>query len=132
MPHWLKLLLLGLLLLLIGSIPLAMQFESGSIHGTITDDVGPLPNASIEARHLINGVTSRAESGLTGKYTLDHLRIGRYSLWVHAPGHDATWIPEVIVQQGVGTRVDIHLARTHTIPTTRNDAPPSITANVTH
>lgn len=117
MPHWLKYTLLGLLLLLIGSIPLAMQFQMGIIYGTVTDEVGPVPYASIEARRLGTGAIFHTESNITGNFRLDGLRVGRYSLFVHAVGHDAISLEEVVVEGGPGTRVDVHLNTTGFLPT---------------
>jgi len=50
MPHWGKIAILVAGVLLLASVPLAMQREPGSIQGIITDQNGPVPNASIEAR----------------------------------------------------------------------------------
>ena len=111
MPRWLKYLLLFFLLLLIGSIPLAMQLDTGSIRGLVTDDLGPLAKVSIEARNAMTGVVSRVESDSSGNYKLDGLRPGRYSLWIKADQHDSTWIREVIVERGQATRQAIQLER---------------------
>jgi hypothetical protein len=55
MQRWLKFSLLVLGLLVMAAIPLAMQFDTGSIEGVITNDRGPVANASIEARNLMFG-----------------------------------------------------------------------------
>jgi hypothetical protein len=116
MPRWLKYVLLISILLLIGSIPLAMQLESGSIEGTITDDHIPLARATVEARNVMTGMKIHSESDIKGNYRIEGLRAGRYSLWVQAPGHDSTWIPEVFVERGETTRRDVNLVTTR--PTT--------------
>jgi len=117
MRHWLKYALLGLLLLLIGSLPLAMQFQMGIIYGTVTDEAGPVPYASIEARRLGTGAIFHTESNVTGNFRLDGLRVGRYSLFVHAVAHDAITIEEVVIEGGPGTRVDVHLTTAGVVPT---------------
>ena len=117
MPRWVKFVLLGLILLLIGSIPLAMQRETGSIQGMITNDRGPVAKASLEARNVMTGAVTRAESDAAGTYKLENLRAGRYSLWVRAAGHDSIWIREVIVERGQATHQDLHLTRTHATTT---------------
>jgi len=116
MPRWLKYLLLISILLLIGSIPLAMQIETGSIQGTIADDHAPLAKATVEARNVMTGAVIRTESDIEGHYRIEGLRAGRYSLWVQAAGHDSMWIPEVVVQRGGTARKDVNLVTTH--PTT--------------
>ncbi len=122
MPHWVKYVLLAVVLLfLIGAYPLAMQFETGSIRGVVTNDQGPV-RASVEAHTVLTGAVmagaaARTESDAFGAYQLDNLRVGRYSLWVQAAGHESMWIPVVIVERGRTTRQDVHLTRIPTIPT---------------
>jgi hypothetical protein len=112
MPRWLKYVLLFLTLMLIGSIPLAMQIESGSIEGVITDNQAPLAQAAVEVRNVMTGAVNRVESDAGGKYKVEGLPAGRYSLWVQAAGHEAIWIREVIVERGRATRKDVDLAST--------------------
>jgi len=106
--------LLMFILLLLASIPLAMQLETGSIEGVITNDRGPVARASIEARNMMTDAIFHAESDPVGHYKLEELRPGRYSLWVGAPGHDSAWIRQVIVERGQTTRGDIYVGRTET------------------
>lgn len=109
MPKLIKYGLLLLLLLLIVSVPLAMQFEAGAIEGTVTNDKGPVAAASIEVRNVISGAAFHAESDSNGYYRIGHLKAGRYSLRVEAPGHDSTWIPDLIVERNQTTHADLHL-----------------------
>ena len=95
--------------LLLASIPLAMQRESGSIDGVITNQDGPIAKASVEARNVMSGSVTRVQSDVAGHYKLVSLAPGRYSLWVKAPAHDSVWIREVIVKEGRTTRRDIRL-----------------------
>ncbi len=111
MPRWLKYALLLLAFLLLASIPLAMQFETGSIEGTITDDYGPLAMASAECRNVMTGAVSHVESDANGYYRLSDLWAGTYSLWVQAAGRDSQEIFRVPVERGQTIRRDIHLAR---------------------
>ncbi len=103
-----------LILLLLASIPLAMQFETGSIDGVVMNERGPIAKASVEAREVTSGSAFRTESDTVGHYKLGSLRAGRYSLWVGALGHDSIWIREVIVERGQTTHSDIHLGKSHT------------------
>jgi hypothetical protein len=115
MPRWLKYALLILTLLLIGGIPLAMQHETGFIQGVITENHAAIAKASVEARNVMTGEVTRAESNAEGHYTLGGLRAGRYSLWVQAEGHNSVWIREVIVEHGQVTHKDVDLARITTL-----------------
>jgi hypothetical protein len=102
-----------LILLLLASIPLAMQFETGSIDGVVMNEVGPIAKASVEAREVMTGAAFRTESDAVGHYKLGNLRAGRYSLWVGALGHDSIWIREVIVERGKTTHSDLRLGASH-------------------
>lgn len=116
MPRWLKFVLFALLLLLLTSIPLAKQFETGSIEGLITDDRGPISDASVEARNMMSGAVFRVRSGADGAYEFEDLKAGRYSIWVNARGCDSAWIPGVVVERGQTTRRDIQLSRIRSEP----------------
>lgn len=117
MPRWLKYILIMFLLLLIGSIPLAMQRDTGSIQGVITDNMIPVAKATVEARNIMTGAMASVESNATGNYKLEGLRPGRYSMWVQTLGPDSMWIREVIVERDRITRKDIELAEARLIPT---------------
>jgi len=109
MPRWLKIAVLALAFLLLASIPLAQQFGTGSIEGTITDIKGPLANASVEARNLLTGAVLDVPSDAGGQYILQHLQPGPYSLWIEARGHDSLWISRVVVEAHQTTRQDAYL-----------------------
>ena len=103
---------------LLAAIPLAKQFSplEGSIDGSVTDDHGPILNASIEVRHLVGGAVIVVDSGAGGEYSVNNLRPGMYSLWVEAHGHDSLWVPQIVVEAGQTTRRDIHLERLQNRP----------------
>ena len=119
MARWIKYALLSLLVLFLCAIPLAMQFETGSIEGTVGDDFGPVAYASVEANHMMTGAFSHTESDPAGNYKLENLHPGRYALWVQAQGHDSLWLREVIVERGRATHQDLMLKRSPRIPTER-------------
>jgi hypothetical protein len=106
--------LLILLLFLLASFPLAKQFEpeTGSIQGVITDQLGPVAQASVEARDLATGTILEAESDPAGLYRLENLHPGKYSLFVHALYHDSLWIQQIPVDHGQTVQHDIFLLRT--------------------
>ena len=103
--------LLILMLLLLASIPLAMQFQAGSIEGVIMNDYDPIAKVSVEARNVNNGSAFRAESDAAGHFKLKRLPPGRYSLLVGVPGHDSMWIRQVIMERGQTIESDIHFAK---------------------
>lgn len=77
--------LLIILLLVLVSIPLAVQRGAGAIEGLITNEIGPVAKASVEARNVMSGAFFVVKSDAAGHYLLDHLPQGRYTLWVCAP-----------------------------------------------
>jgi hypothetical protein len=117
MPRWLKFVLLMLALLFLASLPLARQFETGSMEGVITNAQGPVAQAAVEARNVMSGAVFQVESDAEGRYKLEYLRPGRYSLWVRAPGHDSLWIPQIFVERGEVARKDVRLEKTRSGPT---------------
>ncbi len=62
--------------------PALAQSTTSSIQGTISDDTGILPGASITARDLNSGFTYEATSDGSGNYTLSGLRPGTYDITV--------------------------------------------------
>lgn len=103
--------LLILMLLLLGSLPLAMQLQTGSIEGVVRNDYDPVGKVLVEARNLASGAIFRTESDPAGHYKLDKLRPGRYSLSVEAPGRDSTWVRQVILERGDALRSDMQVDR---------------------
>ena len=103
-----------LILLLLASIPLAMQLEAGSIEGLITNELGPITKASVEARNVMSGAVFSTESDAVGHYKLENVRSGRYSLWVQAFGHNSIWIRQVFVERGRTTHSDVQLGKSPT------------------
>jgi len=118
MSSTLKYALLIALVLLLATIPLAMQRDTGGIDGLITDEHGPIIKASVEARETMSGAVFRVQSDAAGHYKVS-VPQGRYSLWVKAPEHDSEWIPEVVVEHDQTSRRDIRLgvSRSAPIPT---------------
>lgn len=99
-----------LFVLLVGTVPIAMQPSTGSIEGLITDDFGPIENAAVEAVHLTGSSVAHATSDRFGHYRLEGLLRGTYNLWITAPLHDSVSIPKVFVEIGEITVKDAHLA----------------------
>jgi hypothetical protein len=110
---WTKWLLLTLLLFLFIAVPLARQLnqsQTGCVEGMVVDEKGaPVPAASIEARNTIRGLVSRGSSHADGRYAIDNLAPGKYSLWAEAKGYTCEWVPQVIVEEGKHTRQDFRL-----------------------
>ena len=74
--------LAGLVLIAVGSIPVAAQGTTAGIQGTITDDTGPLPGASIVAKDTGSGFTYEAFADGVGFFALKGLTPGTYEITV--------------------------------------------------
>ena len=110
MPTWFKFVLIVLILLLLG-VPLAMQWDTGSVEGTIADSHGALKGATLTFRNVMNGAVVRVLSDAAGRYESGELRAGRYSLWIEAPDHDSLWVAQILVARGKVTRHDFRLSQ---------------------
>jgi carboxypeptidase family protein len=115
MSSRIKYALLIALVLLLATIPLAMQRDMGGIDGLITDEHGPIVKASVEARETMSGAVFRVQSDAAGHYKVS-VPQGRYSLWVQAPEHDSEWVRELIVEQGRTTHRNIRLGKSRSGP----------------
>ena len=111
MSRTVKFVLLAVALLMLVSIPLAMQFESGSLTGVISDQRGPVRGAAVEARNVVTGVARHSETDSEGLYQLKGIRPGRYSLWVKAEGYDSVWIAQIVIYAGQTLHRDLRLTR---------------------
>src|ERR1019366_2684192 len=120
MSSALKYVLLIALVLLLASILLAMQRDTGAIDGLVTDEYGPIAKASVEARNIMSGDVFRIQADAAGHYKVS-VPQGYYSLWVKAPEHDSEWIRELIVEQGRTTHRDIRLAKSQSGPLPTGD-----------
>ena len=120
MSSTLKYILLIALVLLLASIPLAMQRDTGGIDGLITDEHGPIAKSSVEARNVMSGDVFRVQADAAGHYKAS-VPQGRYSLWVKAPEHDSEWVRELIVEQGRTTHRNIRLGKSQSGPLPTGD-----------
>jgi outer membrane receptor protein involved in Fe transport len=69
-------------LALAAAAPCRAQSTSATIRGTVVDDTGGLPGASIVAREATGGFSFAATSGPDGSFTLAGLRPGSYDISV--------------------------------------------------
>jgi hypothetical protein len=69
-------------LLLIAPAHTAAQGTTASIQGTIVDDSGPLPGATIVAKDTQSGFLFESVAGADGSFTLSGLRPGTYEITV--------------------------------------------------
>ena len=99
--------LMGAVLTVLVSFPVAAQQITGSIRGTVVDPVGAsVQGASISAIQVETGLTRSAVTNRSGEYVLVELPVGHYRLQATAKGFQS------YIQQGIGLDVN----ETATIP----------------
>jgi hypothetical protein len=114
MAHWLKVLMVALLLFLAAAVPLAMQRAAaplrwGALEGTLTDEDGPVAGATVEAQHSGSGAMTRAVTDQRGFYRLSDLQRGWYSMWIVSARHNSVSVPRIFVEEGATTRKDVQM-----------------------
>ncbi len=100
------------LLIILGSttLALAQSTTDGAIGGTVTDQSGAIvPSAQVTARNLDTNSTSSAGTDSAGRFVIAHLKPGTYSVEVTATGFANYSRPNIIVEVGRVTSVDVVL-----------------------
>ena len=62
--------------------PIDAQISTATIQGTVSDDTGVLPGATVSARETLSGVTQETVTNSDGHFTLAGLRPGTYEIRV--------------------------------------------------
>jgi Carboxypeptidase regulatory-like domain len=100
----------------------AQSTTDGAIGGLVTDQSGAVvPGASISSRNLGTGSASTAATDGSGRYTLNHLPPGLYSLEISAQGFAGYKATNITVEVGRLTPIDATLdvkAQTATVVAT--------------
>jgi hypothetical protein len=94
------------------------QVSTATIQGTVTDNTGVLPGATVEAREVQSGFTRETVTGGDGFYTLAGLRPGTYELRVTMDQFQPqVRTVQVLVGQSVSAdfRISADLAFTETV-----------------
>lgn len=104
-----------LILLLLGSHPVAAQVESGQITGTVTDQSGAvIPNATVTVTRVSTGATRTVATLGNGSYVVVGLEPGIYQVSVKA-GNFKPFSARVEVTVGGNVRADAQLSVDRTI-----------------
>ncbi|MBK9411165.1 MAG: carboxypeptidase regulatory-like domain-containing protein [Gemmatimonadetes bacterium] len=88
------------------AIPLAAQGQAGRIAGTVSDSAKrPLDNASVS----VVGTRYGAISDASGRYTVNNVPAGTYTVRVQRIGNKAVEVPNVVVTAGATAEVNVSL-----------------------
>ena len=101
---------LVLCILLSCSLAPAQDAATGAIHGTVVDPAGArIAQGSIVAVNLATGVRYSTTSDSEGRFSLDVLPPGDYSLRAVAQGMSAQLTPQLHVDVGAAAELEFHL-----------------------
>lgn len=115
----------------------AAQVSTASIQGTVRDDTGLVPGASVTARHVQSGFTHETVTAADGSFTLGGLRPGQYDITVtfsqykpqaktvsvlvgQAATVDFRVTPDVVYSENVTVVGDSRIVETRTSQVTTN------------
>ncbi|MBK8060397.1 MAG: TonB-dependent receptor [Gemmatimonadetes bacterium] len=88
------------------AVPLAAQGQAGRIAGTVSDSAKrPLDNASVS----VVGTRYGAISDASGRYTVNNVPAGTYTVRVQRIGNKAVEVPNVVVTAGATAEVNVSL-----------------------
>ncbi len=82
----------------------AQGIITGSISGTVTDASGAIiPGAAVTATAVSTGITLKTVSDKTGRFHIDDMPIGRYSVNINYPGFSGDALKNVLISAGRDT-----------------------------
>jgi hypothetical protein len=94
----------------LGSLPLSAQVDTGSITGTVTDASGAVvSNAKVTLINEGTGVTLSVTSGSDGSYTFSPVRIGTYKIEASSQGFKTVTQSNVVVNVSASVLVNLKL-----------------------
>lgn len=102
--------ILVLMMLYSAGLPAAAQTSSGSITGVVVDSSDSrVAGAALTLVSASTGVTQTATANSAGEYTFLYLSSGAYRLEVNAQGFQSQVRPQIVVELGRTSRVDVTL-----------------------
>lgn len=100
---------LGLLAAVFGLFISVSAQQNGAIRGKVTDSTGALIVGSTATAVNATGAEKTAQANQEGNFNITGLAAGKYTLRVNAPGFALYENPEVLVEAGKPTSIDIAL-----------------------
>src|SRR5215467_12164084 len=96
--------------ILLGTLPLHAQVDTGSITGTVTDASGAVVNAAkVTLTNEGTGVNLSVNTGSDGTYTFSPVRIGSYKIEASAQGFKTVSQSNVVVNVNASVLVNLKL-----------------------
>lgn len=90
--------------------PLMAQTPTADVLGLVTDQSGAvIPEAHIIVKNLDTGETRTVDSAANGEYTLNALKVGRYSVTVASSTFKTFEVAQLDLSSGDRARVDAHM-----------------------
>ena len=89
------------------SLPIAAQYTTGSIGGTVVDQSGAIvPDATVRVENTETGVSRRVQTNQGGQFVFPTLQVGKYRLQVEKTGFSS------YLQEGITVAVYQALSQT--------------------
>jgi Carboxypeptidase regulatory-like domain len=108
--HRVRTLLLTAALVLLGTVPLDAQVDTGTVLGIVTDASGaPISGADVKLTNADTNAIITTITASDGYYKFAPVRIGRYKLLASFQGFQIVLLRGVIVNVGAAVVVDFHL-----------------------
>ena len=96
--------------IVVGTLPLHAQVDTGSITGTVTDPSGAVINAAkVTLTNEGTGVSLSVNTGSDGSYTFSPVRIGSYKIEASAQGFKTVSQSNVVVNVSANVLVNLKL-----------------------
>lgn len=110
--RWIQYMLLATLVLLLTSVPLAMEFELGNYGRCDHERLWPHTRSLRSGPQCDDRGLYECGVGMLAVITSWNIfKAGRYSMWVQAAGYDSLWIARVILGHAQTVHWDVYLER---------------------
>ena len=99
-----------------GGLGIAAQSGSPGIEGTVSLAGSAFPGTEVVASSAASGQFWETSTDNLGRYALEGLAPGRYTIWAEAAGHGCIVFGDVTVKPGMRVHRDFRFAKNKTYP----------------
>ncbi|MFL6446158.1 MAG: carboxypeptidase-like regulatory domain-containing protein [Bryobacteraceae bacterium] len=103
-------------LVLFADLAIANQDRGSGIEGTVFLAGSGFPGTEVVASSAASGQFWETSTDSLGRYLLEGLPPGRYTMWAEATGHGCIVLGDVLVKHGTRVHRDFRFAKNKTYP----------------